>query len=494
MYKKLSILFLLMIIFSVFCAISTSAKGLMLEYDGSVHEYTGSVYQLQVNSRPVQTPMEPIIFNDRALVPLREVFETLGADVTYDNADKRVNVSMNGNSISVSIDNPIAYINGQSTTIPDNITPKLIAKVGENAKTMVPVRFISENIGMNVNFDGNNGIIDIVKDTQKNVINDISCEAKSDTQYIITIRAKAAIANYHDFTLTSPERVVVDIPDTSYVTANTINVNQGAISTIRLGDDGTRARIVVDTQSIQSYTVEQSAGKNVLTITLNTKTPVIQKPAATPAPTPTPTQTPVQQPQTNTSSKLIVLDAGHGGQDGGASGTYNGKTIYEKDLTLSITKKVQSILQEKGCSVLMTRDGDTYPELTERSDLANEHNAALFISIHINSVENAPSAHGTEVYYSTKNNGDTYGATSKSLAQNILNEVIPLTGARNRGVKTENHVVTRTSNMPATLVEVGFISNTEELGKMLDETYQWAVAQGIANGIQKTLTNINLPQ
>ncbi len=484
MYKRIVMIFLLFII-SALCAVNAGAQTIMLEYDGGVHEYNDILCQLQINHKTIYTPLEPILFNNRALVPLREVFENVGADVAYDVAEQRVDVSMNGQKITVNIDSPTAYINGKATTIPDDVTPKLIAKVGENPKTMVPVRFVAENIGADVTYD--NGVIGINTVKPQCTITNVSYKMNSATQCVVTITANGDISKYHDFTLTAPERVVVDIPNASYSTANNIAVNQGAVSSIRLGDDGERTRVVIDTQSIKSHTANLSAGKNQLTITLNTNSPITQTPAPSPKPTPTPAPS---APNVNASSKLVVIDAGHGGSDGGASGTYGGNAIYEKNLTLAIAKKVQSILLEKGCTVVMTRDGDTYPELYDRSELANEKNAAIFVSVHINSVDGASSAHGTEVYYSTQNNGDSYGATSENLAENILKEMISLTGARNRGVKTANHVVTRTSNMPAALVEVGFISNEEELGKMLDETYQWSAAQGIANGIMKTLSNI----
>lgn len=483
MKKRIVTLFFICAAF-IALAVGASAQSLLLEYDGGVHEYTGSIYKLKVNDRSVKTPLEPIIFNDRALVPIREVFEAMGANVAYTDATKRIDVTMGGTSVTMNIDSNTAYINGQATAIPDNITPKLIAKVGESAKTMVPVRFISESIGMNVDFDGNQGIIDIKSQENKNNLIDISYQMKSNTEIVVTAKTEAEIAAYSDFTMTDPDRVVVDIASCALAATSKLDVNQGAVSAVRLGDDGNRTRIVIDTQSIQSYHVDLSAGKNILTITLVTG--AVQQPAPSAKPE-------EPKPSNPTNSNIIVLDAGHGGKDGGAGGNYQGADVYEKDLTLAITKKVQAILTNNGYTVKMTRDGDTYPELTERSDLANNLNAAAFVSIHINSVDNAPSASGTEVYYSSSNNGDAYGATSEQLANNILGEMISRMGTRNRGVKTAQHVVTRTSNMPAVLVEVGFITNEEELSKMINDEFQNKVAQGIAEGIMKTMGNIHVP-
>lgn len=474
--KKIITMMIMVCIISILGCVSAYANGLMLEYDGGVHEYTGSIYQLKVNGNLVKTPLEPIIFNDRALVPMREVFEEMGAVVKYDNDTKRVDVSMANQTVNVTIGSSEAYVNGAKTTIPDNVTPKLIAKSGESAKTMIPVRFISESIGMYVDFDGTNGIINITANQQNRVI-DAKTAINSDTEMTLTIKSQHAMSSYNHFTMADPNRIVVDISNCLLGTTSKIDVNKNGVSAVRLGDDGARARIVIDTNTIKSYDVSQSSDKKTLTVKLVTDT------VSTPAPVP-PT----------TTGKIIVLDAGHGGKDGGASGTYGGTKIYEKDLTLSITQKVKNILGSNGYSVRMTRDGDTYPELTERAEFANGLNAAMFVSIHINSVDNAPTASGTEVYYSTQNNDADYWATSEDLAKSILNCMISKMGTRNRGVKTAEHVVTRKSNMPAVLVEVGFLSNEEELGKMIDDNFQNQVAQGIAEGIMTTIDYIALPQ
>lgn len=140
----------------------------------------------------------------------------------------------------------------------------------------------------------------------------------------------------------------------------------------------------------------------------------------------------------------------------------------------------------------MTREGDTYPTLTERADLANNKDAALFVSIHVNSAT-TESANGIEVYYAESNNHEYYGVSSQEIAKSVLSKMISETGARNRNVKTAEHAVTRRSIMPAILVETGFISNSSEIQKLIDETYQDKLAEGIALGIIDNLWKINVP-
>jgi N-acetylmuramoyl-L-alanine amidase len=419
----------------------------------------------------------------------------MGATVGYDNGS--ISVSMNGISIGMSIGSSVAEINGTQKTIPDGIVPKLIAKQGESAKTMVPVRFISETIGMNVDFDGTAGVISISKPAAK--LNSVSYSITDSNNIEVTASLSGGVNNINYFTLSDPQRVVVDISNTALNTpSSTIKVNSAGVSSIRLGETSGTSRIVVDVSSLAGYTV--TSADNTVTIKVTTTAAAATSastataaPAATPAPTakPAPTLAPDITPAAE-GEKIIVIDSGHGGKDGGASGTLNGTTIYEKDLTLSIAKKVESIVSAAGYRVVMTRSGDTYPELTERSDIANSLNAAMFVSIHINSADSS-SASGTEVYYAVGNNSDTYGAKSEQLAENILDSMLAKMGTRDRGVKTANHVVTRTSKMPAVLVEVGFISNASDLAQMCDDSFQQLVAEGIAEGMLKTITNITVP-
>ena len=188
-----------------------------------------------------------------------------------------------------------------------------------------------------------------------------------------------------------------------------------------------------------------------------------------------------------------MLDAGHGGTDPGALGKLNGKTVNEKDLTLSITYKVKAMLDSNGYKTAMTRTGDTLPSLSERPQMANDKDCALFASIHINSAEDE-SASGTEVYYSEENNGDEYGLTSQEFATNVLDGMLKYMKSNDRGIRMANWAVIRRSNMPAVLIEVGFISNEKELKLMCSDDYQNKVARGIAEGIINTIHYVNVPR
>ena len=171
--------------------------------------------------------------------------------------------------------------------------------------------------------------------------------------------------------------------------------------------------------------------------------------------------------------KIIVLDPGHGGKDPGATGA----TTKEKDLTLSIAKKLKTKLEAAGATVYMTRTGDTYPTLDERVQYSKDKKADVFISIHINA--GSSTASGIETYYWTS------GKNEKELATQVQKEVVASTGLTSRGVKTSNfRVIGTTTTTYSILVELGFITNPKEEKIISTSKFQDDAATGIVNGLE----------
>ena len=176
--------------------------------------------------------------------------------------------------------------------------------------------------------------------------------------------------------------------------------------------------------------------------------------------------------------KLIVIDAGHGDEDPGSSIS----NVDEKDLNLQIALKLKSALEEEGYEVMMTRSDDTYLTLTERAEFANEVEADLFISIHQNSYIDDSTVSGIEVYY----NESTKTELDEVLAQFIQTELVETTGARDRGIRAYDElVVTRKTEMPACLVELGYMTNKSELSLLQSDAYQYKLVTGMVNGINQ---------
>lgn len=185
----------------------------------------------------------------------------------------------------------------------------------------------------------------------------------------------------------------------------------------------------------------------------------------------------------------VVLDAGHGGYD---SGGVAQDGTYEKDITLSIILQVGKILEDNGYEVIYTRDSDmvSWPEdnladLKERVNVATLAQGDLFVSIHTNSSEAFDDgAYGVEAYY------DGTDETMEILCAKILNNLSDLQYTNNRGVKatsdTPLYVIDK-NNIPAILLEIGFLSDSDDSAYMKDKEGQANIARAIADGIMETI-------
>ncbi|MFA6263163.1 MAG: N-acetylmuramoyl-L-alanine amidase [Candidatus Babeliales bacterium] len=225
-------------------------------------------------------------------------------------------------------------------------------------------------------------------------------------------------------------------------------------------------------------------------------------------------------PPSDHSHTRITIDAGHGGQDTGARG-YLG--LLEKDIALDISQRLYTMLKNDGYNVLLTRTEDKELSLFERSQLAHQLGTNLFVSIHVNASQNKQdTTWGVETFYLTgqelmnqrgktgylfvnmpkdisviskiDNNIQQTMDQSKTLAQSIQQNIISTLADRgvatnNRGVKQEKFRVLLRAEVPAALVEVGFITNRNEANRLAKTTYRATVASGVYDGIRAFLNS-----
>lgn len=224
--------------------------------------------------------------------------------------------------------------------------------------------------------------------------------------------------------------------------------------------------------------------------------------------------------QDSESSARIVLDPGHGGGDPGAGGEGG---VKEKDVVLEITRLVKGFLEVKGYQAILTRSGDVFVPLRQRTGLANRDRADIFVSIHANAAFNNL-ARGTETFYyapatdssarklallenavlkleageggegeELNNPGegdDNYRrrlVKSIKLARKIQEKLAAVSPGPDRGVKAAEFYVLKYTEMPSVLVETGFISNHHEGSLLSDLDYQEKLAGAIARGIDDYL-------
>ncbi|MFS0615774.1 N-acetylmuramoyl-L-alanine amidase [Lederbergia ruris] len=169
----------------------------------------------------------------------------------------------------------------------------------------------------------------------------------------------------------------------------------------------------------------------------------------------------------------IVIDPGHGGEDPGAIGLNN---IFEKDITMNMANAVAQKLRNAGATVIMTRDNDYYVSLEKRTQISRDYNTHVFISLHYNA-HPAHNIGGIETHYST-------GESSYALAKKVQAELVSSTSMRGRGIQQSGFHVIRENNAPSILVELGFITNPNELAYIQTQDYQNHVANGIVEGIR----------
>lgn len=186
---------------------------------------------------------------------------------------------------------------------------------------------------------------------------------------------------------------------------------------------------------------------------------------------------PVSEPPIQSKNFTVMLDAGHGGTDPGCVQN----DILEKDLALAITLRVKEKLENEGFAVLLTRDTDETLSLSDRVALTNQSSADCFVSIHCNMYADDTSIRGLECYFYRSEEGE-------ALAEYII-EAVNGASITNNGVMEGNYMVVRDADIPAVLVETGYLSNPEECEALTAEKYQDVIADVITEGIEKMWTS-----
>lgn len=488
---------------------------LVLVYPGT--GYAGSVethINLDGNDLKISQEAQVQIVNGSVMVPLRLVAEQLGYTVKWDNVTKTAIIDQKGSTLKLTVNNAIAEASGKEVKL-DN--PPFLS----GSTTLVPLRFVGENTGTTVGWDnvtktvyltspaqeiGGSDPVVTVPDTsvttpsdkgsnvpaggstttEGNNLGTITNLSFTDNKLIIAVNGSVTPSI---FTMTGTDRIVVDLPNTAYADIFSQNLSVGKnnsgqltvtdypnVSAVRyslFSSSPSTIRIVVDLNSANNYSVV-NANDGLIIVDLNGTSSV---PSSTPKPeVPVTTSPPTS---VSTGKKLVVIDAGHGGKDPGAISVNKYK---EKDFTLAIALKIEALLKnDPNINLVLTRSGDTYPTLQERTKLANSLNANLFVSIHANSVaagsNNNPS--GTETYYTRQE--------SLQFANIVHKYLVPATGLQDRGVRQSSLHVTRETKMPAILLECGYLSNTKDEALLYSEDFQKRVAEAVVAGIKEYL-------
>lgn len=194
---------------------------------------------------------------------------------------------------------------------------------------------------------------------------------------------------------------------------------------------------------------------------------------------------------------VVVIDAGHGGQDSGA--IRDG--VLEKDLTLDVAQRLGEVLRANGLKTIFTRPTDEYVSLAKRAADANEQRDCVFVSIHFDE-GNRAAATGVNTYYAIRQRGkwpqlpswlpfvqqvsvEPANFESQSLAGFVQQALVARTRAVDRGTRSEQFYVIANVSHPAVLVEGGFLTNDDDMKKLRTEDYRQLLAQAIGDGIMR---------
>ena len=330
---------------------------------------------------------------------------------------------------------------------------------------------------------------------------------------------------YKTFSLTSPERVIIDLSGAGLSgDFSQLALKNSGITSIRSGHFGkSDTRIVLDLASpmqLNSFLLPPQDGQgHRLVLDLTNATHAPRQIAAQPAPLVAPVDK--AHPKRDI---IVVVDPGHGGKDPGAIGS---KGQREKDVVLSIAQLLAKRLKrEKGFDVKLVRNDDFFVPLRKRVDIARQHKADMFISVHADAAPRL-TASGASVYALSEggatsatarfmaqreNGADLLGATtllnlkdkdpmlagvildmsmnatiasSLQLGSSVLGSLQSITTLHQKRVEQAGFAVLKSPDVPSILVETGFISNTRDAQRLVTARHQQAVADGLFDGLKK---------
>jgi N-acetylmuramoyl-L-alanine amidase len=367
----------------------------------------------------------PVIDRGRTLVPVRALFESLGAQVMWDPAEKLVSVSYSNTAVHLVIGKSTARVNGK------DVSMDVPAAILSGNRTYIPVRFVAESLGFGVDWDDSSRTV-LLRTPEdpaggSTVIESITCSSEAGlvrTAVVYTgIAPDCRTAAYE-----SPDRFVVDVRN-AQVNVGAVAGGSGTIpgdnvifSQIRYAqfEEGT-VRMVFDLLQRQTAQLTVDAAEGFLYIDFTDPEIVEEEKPSGESEEEGGEANDIDIPALDwrMSDQRIVIDAGHGGKDPGCLVVDGGVTYYEKDFNLRIALALEKYLKEAGAKTYMLRTSDETLALQERPVLANELGADLFLSVHNNSA-NSAAPKGSQVFYYSKATEEAYAVGSKILAQHIL--------------------------------------------------------------------------
>jgi len=446
---------------------------------------------LYLNGEPIGKGASPRVVNNFTMVPIRVIAEDIGYAVDWTAGTDKVRISNGGSLIELTFNRDTALVNGAEKPLG---APAFV----DQGVTYVPLRFVSEQMGLNVYWDKDSKSVFLydprpaappaeeeeARDVEGIGIEDgeiivepgtglpqvpadaqaVLKEIRFDGRQSVAMIFEGGIAPNEPFWLGT--KLVIDIPYAALspeimselaarkASQGELIVDLKAFERIRysyFSNSPSTVRVVLDLKARLDYSLTIEDG------TLYVDFATLDPPALD-------------------GKYIVVIDAGHGGEDPGAPSVTG---HWEKEFNLAVARKVYRLLEQDGAIALyLTRSEDAYIGLYERAAFANDIGADLFVSIHANRYTTSVS--GVETYYNRED--------SLKLAEVLHKHMLAATGLPDRGVRKANFVVIRETVMPAVLLESGYLSNQKDAKLLFTESVQDRIAAEIVAGIREYLT------
>ena len=467
-------------LFFFFCMLGTFG---FLAVPVFIHAVGESAVTIQIDGVAIDPPVDPVIREERTLVPARAIFEAMGGQVSWNGDIGEVIVTLDRNEVRLLIGKKDTYVNDQRKTL--DVPAAII-----DGSTMIPIRFVAESIGAKVDWDNDSRTIRIESPPEPTNIKIGHIRVVELDQGVqVVISGDQRIHDFKNFVLQNPNRFVIDIPSAELfdslsaalpMQSRKIDGVEGIFSQVRFAQfEPEVVRVVLDLEQEHLGSVSLSEDQKSLLVNFDRKKPTRDAEFYG-----------LPKLDWKASLKHVVIDPGHGGSDTGAIGYQNGKAVlYEKNLNLDIAQRLTQYLSAAGVRTTMLRDSDTSILLADRPHMANLMRADLLVGIHNNDYKPNRQASGTEVYFTNLNQDlSRYGISSKRLAQLTQSELVPALGTIDRQIRNgETLSVIRRAKMPAIIVEGVYLSNANDLALALTDAYRENYAKATATAIIKAL-------
>lgn len=434
-------------------------------YNMKNYTYKGSKRYATVQGKNINVTKMPImLINNYNMAPYYELLVKSGikAKKTYSSKTKILTITYKDKSIKMTMGKKTAYVNGKKVTL--KVAPRNIKyKSSGVSRIIVPIKPVCSYLGLTYKWVSSTkrmfitapSSVDSAGTSEKE---DVATDSSVLPGYTISIKRpesveKGEITVTDDYT-NKRLAITMDGDQREYYQTNEPDISGSVKFSTSYSSSTKKTKLYFKTSTIKGFVVKEDS--DYIYIKHGSPQSIYKN--------------------------VVVLDAGHGGTDSGAVG--NG--YKEKNFTLSIVKAAKTYFDKNSnYKVYYTRLTDTYPTLKERYALANEVDADIFVSVHINSA--GKTATGTETLYNPDRNKSQNGLNCKELATVVQSKVRAATGFKNRGLKQRctrlknGLAVLNNNDGPATLTEIGFISNPTEAKKMASNlsTYGKAVYNAI---------------